>query len=67
MSSPSSAESTPTSMASAIDGSSGKAQQDALAVGQSVNTFFASLVTGFIIFAAQLFIFLLIKGKFPRI
>ncbi len=47
-----------------IDSGSGTAQG---AQGISLPTFFASLVGGLAVFGIELFLFLLIKGKFSRI
>ena len=51
-------------MADALNATAGKALQSE---GQSINTFFASLGGSFAVFGAQFALFLLIKGKLPRI
>ena len=64
MSSTSTLSAVPTDLTSGIDGGAGKAQQSA---GISSTAFFLSLVSGFVLFGVQFFVFLLIRNKFTRI
>jgi len=64
MSTTASAIAAPTNLGSAIDAVAGKAQSSQ---GQTLNTFFASLVGSIVAFAIQFLAFLFIKDRLARI